>query len=300
MITRKEVEQKFQQMEKIGTGSFAVVYKAIEKTTQKTYALKVIDKSKCKGHEDHIVKEVAILKNVHHENIIRLYDHISYDGLLFDAIIEKGNYTEDDAKTLVVQMLNALNYLHERNVVHRDLKPENLLLSEKGPNALIKLADFGLSTVTKANTLLETNCGTVTYIAPEILSGDGYGKEVDMWSLGVITLSGYPPFYDEDESIALEKAMLGRFKFFSPEWDAVSSEAKDFIRRALTVNPLQRLTAKQALEHKWIIQAKVAKTDLYEAVVNNMKKFNPRRKFKAGIDAVMMLQKIKHNPFSTS
>lgn len=108
-------------------------------------------------------------------------------GELFDRIVNKGFYTEADARSIVKCLVEVLAFLHEQAIVHRDLKPENLLMSGPQEDADIKLADFGLATVAKEDYMLKTSCGTLTYVAPEILRNQPYGKAVDMWSLGVIT-----------------------------------------------------------------------------------------------------------------
>ena len=165
-------------------------------------------------------------------------------------------------------------------------QPENLLLSKPAPDAILKLADFGLSTIVQPNELLQTNCGTLTYVAPEIVLGMGYGKEVDIWSLGVITfvlLCGYPPFYGDDESDLLNASTRGVFQFFEPEWSAISDDAKDLVRRMININRSARITAKEALQHPWFTrEALMAPVNLCPMVGENIKTrvFNPRRKFK--------------------
>jgi serine/threonine protein kinase len=108
-------------------------------------------------------------------------------GELFDRIVNKGFYTEKDAKEIMADILGAIKYLHDQNIVHRDLKPENLLMGNEKDDADIKLADFGLATVAEKDNILKTSCGTLTYVAPEILRKEKYGRPVDMWALGVIT-----------------------------------------------------------------------------------------------------------------
>lgn len=185
------------------SGSFATVYLCTDlhppPNFPKQYAMKIIEKAKCKGQEEHIIKEITILKKLSHRNIIHLYDvfetrdklylqmELVSGGELFDRIVNKGTYTEADARNLVKYLLDALNFLHEQNIVHRDLKPENLLMSSPKEDADVKLADFGLSTFAENDFALKTSCGTLTYVAPEVLKGEKYGKKVDMWSLGVIT-----------------------------------------------------------------------------------------------------------------
>ena len=143
------------------------------------------------------------MKHANHPNIVRLFECYETDdkiylqlelvsgGQLFDRIVMMGYYGEEDAKRIITDILNAVCYLHKTGVVHRDLKPENLLMASNADDATVKLADFGLSTIMKRGSMLNTNCGTLAYCAPEILDGQNYGKAVDLWSLGVITYIMY-------------------------------------------------------------------------------------------------------------
>jgi serine/threonine protein kinase len=106
---------------------------------------------------------------------------------LFDDIVARGKYTEGDAAKIVQKILLAVEYLHSLGIAHRDLKPENLLLSEKSKNAKIMISDFGLSKIFNDEEVMKTACGTPGYVAPEVLKRQGYGREVDLWSIGVIT-----------------------------------------------------------------------------------------------------------------
>merc|ERR1712000_4200 len=123
-------------------------------------------------------------------------------GELFDRIIEKGSYTEQEARQVTRDMIRGIEYLHSLGIVHRDLKPENLLFSDPSPKARLKVTDFGLSKVMEnSSTVLQTQCGTPAYVAPEVLLGEGYGPEVDMWGAGVIMyiiLSGTAPFHADN------------------------------------------------------------------------------------------------------
>lgn len=118
-----------------------------------------------------------------------------------------------------------------------------------------------------------------------MLNGEGYGYAVDMWSIGVITyilLSGYPPFYGDDDASVLELTSKGEFRFFSPEWDEVSTEAKDFITKLIQVNPSKRMSASEALKHPWIVKAAgQQRKDRLQIVGDNLvKHFNAKRKLK--------------------
>ena len=133
-------------------------------------------------------------------------------GELFDRIVEKGSYTEKDAADLIRQVLSAVAYMHSMGVVHRDLKPENLLYHSPEEDSKIMISDFGLSKMEDSG-IMATACGTPGYVAPEVLAQKPYGKEVDVWSIGVISyilLCGYPPFYDENDANLFAQILKGR------------------------------------------------------------------------------------------
>lgn len=130
-------------------------------------------------------------------------------------------------------------------IVHRDLKPENLLYSSMGYGSIIKISDFGLARFYDGNSM-NTACGTPGYVAPEVLSGAGYGLEVDFWSLGVILyilLCGFPPFAEDNNAVLFEMIRRGEYSFPAPYWDEISESAKNLIRGCLTVDPKQRFKA---------------------------------------------------------
>ena len=132
---------------------------------------------------------------------------------MFDRIVEKGSYTEKDAADLIKQVLSAVAYMHDSGVVHRDLKPENLLYASPEDDSKIMISDFGLSKMEDSG-IMATACGTPGYVAPEVLAQKPYGKEVDVWSIGVISyilLCGYPPFYDENDANLFAQILKGTY-----------------------------------------------------------------------------------------
>jgi calcium-dependent protein kinase len=160
-------------------------------------------------------------------------DRLCNGGELFDRIIEKEYFTEDEAARLFKQILMALNYCHSNNIVHRDLKPENFLFVSKDDTSDLKIIDFGLSKIMNGGKLqrMKTRAGTPYYISPEVLAGN-YDVSCDMWSAGCmlyILLCGYPPFYGDDNNEILAMVQKGNFDFDGEEWDDVSSDAKDLI-----------------------------------------------------------------------
>ncbi|TTZ53804.1 Serine/threonine-protein kinase DCLK1 [Bagarius yarrelli] len=138
-LTASAIEEKYKVGKVIGDGNFAVVKECVERSSGKEFALKIIDKNKCRGKEHLIESEVAVLRQVKHPNIIMLIEEVEMPselylvmelvkgGDLFDAITSSTKYTEKDASTMIKNLASALKYLHRMNIVHRDIKPENLL-----------------------------------------------------------------------------------------------------------------------------------------------------------------------------
>jgi calcium/calmodulin-dependent protein kinase I len=147
--------------------------------------------------------------------------------------VSRGKYHEADASRIVHKILCAIVYLHDMGIAHRDLKPENLLLSDRTKDAKIMISDFGLSKIFLEDEVMKTACGTPGYVAPEVLKREGSGREVDLWSLGVITyilLCGYPPFYDQNNVALFKLIMAGKYTFDRPWWDSLSESGILFIR----------------------------------------------------------------------
>jgi calcium/calmodulin-dependent protein kinase I len=164
-------------------------------------------------------------------------------GELFEQIMKKDKFTEEEARTATKLIIGAIGYCHNIGIIHRDIKPENLLLksNEHGLDSL-KIADFGLARLLQGETMAKTTCGTPGYVAPEVLLQLGYGKECDYWSIGVVTfilLSGTPPFYEEDGDTfkLFEEIKQCKYNFEVDTWETVSDEAKDFIRKILVADP---------------------------------------------------------------
>lgn len=266
-VASKEVIGGWQVGGELGTGHFAKVKLGTHLATGQQCAIKIIKKPE--GSKRKLVEtEVSILRKVRHPFIVRCYDVIEDDsriylfmelmrgGELFDRITERGHFTEADAITLAVKLLDAVKYLHSMGIAHRDLKPENMLMTERGPGAEVKITDFGLSKLFDSQSAtLQTPCGTPGYIAPEVLRMKGYDCACDIWSLGVIIyilLCGFPPFYADNDVLLYEKIKSGRFEFLRPYWDKISTEAKHLVSQMLTVDPKRRITCEQALQHPWL------------------------------------------------
>ncbi|KAK1251666.1 hypothetical protein MKX07_007145 [Trichoderma sp. CBMAI-0711] len=297
----------------LGAGSYSVVKECVHIDTGRYYAAKVINKRLMAGREHMVRNEIAVLKKVSmgHQNILTLVDYfetmnnlylvtdLALGGELFDRICRKGSYYESDAADLIRATLSAVAYLHDHGIVHRDLKPENLLFRTPEDNADLLIADFGLSRIMDEEQfhVLTTTCGTPGYMAPEIFKKTGHGKPVDLWAIGVITyflLCGYTPF-DRDSDFEEMQAILNADYSFTPVeyWRGVSSSAKDFIRRCLTIDQDKRITAHEALQHAFV--AGLAPSDgAGENLLPTIKKnFNARRTLHAAIDTVRAINKLR-------
>lgn len=181
-----------------------------------------------------------------------------------------------------------IQHCHDLGVMHRDLKPENFLLIRPGDVSDIKATDFGLSTFFKAGDRFKELVGSPYYVAPEVLRR-GYSYQADYWSLGVILyilLCGLPPFWGDNDTAIFKMILQGDIDFDTQPWPKISEDAKDLIRKLLTVDPSKRISVQQVLEHKWM-QGNVSDTQLDHVVVKRMKKFAAMNKLKK--TAMMMI-----------
>eukprot|EP00210_Caulerpa_lentillifera_P007240 g6927.t1 len=276
----------------LGVGGFAVVRVAKDKRTGQKYACKIIMLPKgdritrdqvsryshnqnpvsnfhrCFIFSQEVFQEIEIASRANHPNIVSVKEFYISDkkaslvmdylegGMVLDSLLNSKDcrYTEDDARGVIKQVLQGLQYLHQRNVAHRDLKLENLLLARKNDLSQIKIVDFGLSKHTKDR--MSSVLGTPQFVSPEMLSRSQkkYDNSVDLWSAGVllyIFLSGFPPFYDKNEQTLFRKILSVSYNFDDPVWDVVSIQAKDLIKGLLVKDSQLRCTASEALAHPW-------------------------------------------------
>jgi len=291
-VSKGKVEDFYEIERELGRGTFSVVREAVHKESGVKYAIKFIEK-KFVDKDDLVLlsREIEIMKRVNNKNVLSLKEifesqndlalvmELVTGGELFFKIVEQGSYSETDASNIVRQIVEGVKYLHSLGIAHRDLKPENLLCSGEGSQMLIKIADFGLSKIFAGGQQLETSCGTPDYAAPEVLTGEqAYDKSVDLWSVGVITyvlLCGYPPFYAQSQPALFEKIIHADYDFPEPEWNHISSTAKEFIRGLLVLMPSQRFTVDQCLEHPFLRGG--AGTQALN-IESSMNKYNTQRK----------------------
>jgi len=277
----RQFYQKYDPKEVIGKGLSSVVRKCVEKATGKEYACKIIEFNDDSADERNAtLREIQILKLVGgHPNIIDIiasFETPSYVfivmelcpyGELFDYLTQVVRLSEKRTRQIMSSILTGVRYLHSYRVVHRDLKPENILMDS---TMNVKITDLGFAVQVTDNDSLFDLFGTPGYMAPELLrcaqsdNNRGYGLPVDLWACGVILytlISGVPPFWHRKQHLMFRMIIEGQYTMIGSEWDDVSDAAKDLIRRLLVVDPLERYTAEQALQHPFFNQERKRRKD---------------------------------------
>lgn len=272
----------------VGSGAFATVKKAIERSTGITFAAKIISKKKALGGLDGVSRELQILKKLHHPGIVSLKAFYEDDdnyylvmefvsgGDLMDFVASNGAIDESASREIARQILEAMMYVHSKGISHRDLKPDNIMIAQDDP-VIVKITDFGLAKSQENESRMKTFCGTLAYLAPEVISnkkkqsnnrkrylGNGritedlYSNKVDMWSIGcllfVIT-TAHLPFSGSTQDILFKHIINGDYHDKLLKTMEISTEGCDFISRLLEVDVGLRLNAAQALSHPWFSES---------------------------------------------
>uniref|UniRef100_A0AAQ5XUI4 non-specific serine/threonine protein kinase n=1 Tax=Amphiprion ocellaris TaxID=80972 RepID=A0AAQ5XUI4_AMPOC len=275
-LIRGPVRVGFYDIERtLGKGNFAVVKLARHRITKTEVAIKIIDKTQLDAvNLEKIYREVQIMKMLDHPHIIKLYQvmetknmlylvtEYAKNGEIFDYLAKHGRLSELEARRKFWQILSAVEYCHNRNIVHRDLKAENLLLDG---HMNIKIADFGFGNFFQPGEPLATWCGSPPYAAPEVFEGQQYeGPQLDIWSMGVVLyvlVCGALPFDGPTLPVLRQRVLEGRFRipYFMTE------DCEHLIRRMLVLDPSKRLSVAQIKEHKWMaLDVPVQRPVLYQ------------------------------------
>jgi len=267
-----EFFQEYKLTDKVlGKGGFGEVRLA-QSTEGVEYAVKVISKDILYGNEvkaQELYNEVTVLQKLEHPNIVKYFDFFEDKKQflivmsagkvdLFEYLCNTDKHTENDCKRIIRKVTEALKHCHDAGVVHRDLKPENILVGDSNTFDDIALIDFGFSKeIESKDTRIRTKCGTLSYVAPEVIKRNSYTHKCDIWSLGIVAYiivsGGYHPFVGADSAKTRRNVERGLFKFGPDEaWDHVSDEAKNFIECCLNRDPSKRYSCDELLEHEWI------------------------------------------------
>ncbi|TPP66074.1 MAP/microtubule affinity-regulating kinase [Fasciola gigantica] len=253
---------KYKFIRTIGKGNFAKVKLASHVITGKEVAIKIIDKTQLSpSSRQKLFREVRLMKLLDHPNIVKLFEIIENDRILylvmefasggevFDYLVTNGRMKEKEARSKFRQIVSAVQYCHQKRIIHRDLKAENLLLDS---DLNIKLADFGFANEFNPGTKLDTFCGSPPYAAPELFQGKKYdGPEVDVWSLGVILytlVSGSLPFDGQNLRELRERVLRGKYRI--PFY--MSTDCESLLKKMLVLNPAKRYSLEAVMKDRWI------------------------------------------------
>ena len=269
-------DQDYKKLNCLGESQDTAVYRVQHKLTDEIRAMKVIKKSTAdrvrkeedENKEDNEIKnEINILRSLDHPNVLKIFEFYSNKesysivtefcegGDLFQEIVDKGPFREKYCAFVMYQILSAINHCHTLNIIHRDLKPENILIVDKDKNEFprIKICDFGTSKIFERGITQRKAVGSPYYMAPEVLQKN-YTEKCDIWSCGVILyilLSARPPFGGEDDEEIIESVQSGRIDLSSPPFNRVTKACLDLLKKLLTIDPTKRISAQEALNHKW-------------------------------------------------
>ena len=247
----------------LGTGKFGRVYLAREKKSKFIVALKLLDKKQLEKEKvaHQLRREIEIQSHLRHKNILRLFGYFhdrdsvylilefAPGGEMYNYLQKCRRFSEEQTSKFMYQMARALTYCCAKHVIHRDIKPENLLLDANGE---LKIADFGWA-VHAPSSRRRTLCGTLDYLAPEMIEKKPHNSTVDLWCIGVLCfefLAGNPPFYATDDKSTMRNIISVKYQF--PEY--LSEDSKDLIRRLLVKDPAERITLEQVLKHPFILK----------------------------------------------
>ncbi|KAF5301157.1 hypothetical protein FQA39_LY10835 [Lamprigera yunnana] len=324
------------------TGPFSIVKRCIHRQTGQQFAVKIVDVGKFTSSPglstEDLKREATICHMLKHPHIVELLETYSSEGMLYMVfeymdgsdlsyeVVRRAAagfvYSESVASHYMRQILEALRYCHENDIIHRDIKPECVLLATMENSAPVKLGGFGVAVQLPdrhfinalecfvsdfRNNLSPTGrlymradktgrVGCPHFMAPEVVERRQYGKAIDIWAAGVmlhLLLSGTLPFHGTGRRL-LDTICRGKLYLDTPQWEIISDSAKDLIRQMLSVDPSQRITIQEVLSHRWIRERDKGLRIHLQDTVEELKKFNARRKLKTMILSAVNSSKWSH------
>uniref|UniRef100_A0A4W6D592 Serine/threonine-protein kinase CHK1 n=1 Tax=Lates calcarifer TaxID=8187 RepID=A0A4W6D592_LATCA len=263
--------QDWDLVQTLGEGAYGEVRLLVNRQTEEAVAVKVIDTSQAKECAENVKKEVCVHKALNHPNIVRFFGHrkegptvylfLEYctGGELFDRIEPDVGMAEKDAHKFFQQLIAAVEYLHSVGITHRDIKPENILLDDKDN---LKLTDFGLATMFRfkgRERLLSRLCGTLPYVAPELLSQTEFkAQPADIWACGIVLtamLAGELP-WDQPTESCQEYSDWCQKKTYLPPWKKIQPTPLSLLSKLLLASPDARITIADIQKDRWFTQGK--------------------------------------------
>lgn len=291
--------------EEIGRGPFSIVRRCIHRQTGQQFAAKIVDVAKFTSSPglstNDLKREATICHMLKHPHIVELLETYSSEGMLYMVfeymdgsdlcfeVVKRATqgfaYSEAVASHYMRQILEALRYCHENDIIHRDIKPESILLATRENSAPVKLGGFGIAIQLPDRNLnnVPGRLGCPQYMAPEVVERRQYGKAVDIWAAGVllhVLLSGTLPFHGSGRRL-YEAICRGKLSLSTAtQWEFISDSAKDLVQQMLSVDPKQRITIQEILNHRWLRDRDKALRIHLNDTIEEMKKYNNRRKLK--------------------
>ncbi|KAI8926901.1 kinase-like domain-containing protein [Entophlyctis helioformis] len=297
-----ELDENYIIKDSIGQGAFGVVKLCEHKSTGKVYACKIVKKriGSTSSYEQ-LQREVNVMKAVHHPNIVQLKEvfespkkmsmimEYCSGGELVQTVKKRGKCTEEEIRFIVIQLIEAVSYLHRHGIVHRDIKPENILLKSSHPADLytIKVSDFGLACFADSINRVENVAGTPMYMAPEIVHNLGYNHSCDIWSIGVMFYLLLCDYQKDVELLMQDMIRNSKIEYPDKYWSKINPTAKNLCEMILRFDPAKRISAAEILRHPWTLGQSMESSQLNANVLDLMKSYNAERRLRRGIIAVI-------------
>ena len=295
---KANLEDNYIVLKKIGEGGYSSIDLVENIFTGEKRSMKTMEISEelSSKEEQEIINEIFILKSLDHPNILKIFEFYQkkneYNliteycdgGDLYKEIINNGPFTESYTAYVFYQIFSAVYFCHNMHIIHRDLKPENILISGRNednyPN--IKICDFGASKIFEKGMINKKMIGSPYYIAPEVLKKQ-YNEKCDLWSCGIILyimLIGKPPFSGKDDEEIMSNVAKGLYNIKGDDFDNISNNAIDLMKKLLTINPNKRINAEEALNHQWFkehhskeLYNAIEDENIIKTLLNNLKNY---------------------------
>jgi calcium-dependent protein kinase len=308
----KNIHSVYELKEELGSGCYGRVVLGVNKKTKESRAIKIINKPSIQNEKTRqkIMNEVEIQSKLDHPNIIKLFEfyedqfnlylvlELCTGGVLLEYFARIGCLTESQTAIYIKQILSALCYLNNMNIVHRDLKLENILIENEKSNC-VKIADFGSAIESRNGRKLRSLIGTVSYVAPEVLKKN-YDFKCDVWSCGVIMhilLTGSLPFKAENKKTTVNLILKSRFNPNDSSLTEISESAKDLLIKMLDPYPTTRISCEEALLSSWLLKSSLPniRPSLFKQTAENLKNFKETHKLQKAVIRYISSQVLSSN-----